>query len=165
MNSLTVYRRQLNLLAFAATVALLGLAYYLQYLQGMDPCPLCMLQRLALAAVGIVFLLAAMHNPAGWGARVYGVGVLVTAASGSAIAGRHLWLQSLPPEQVPACGPGLAYMMDVFPPMEVLQRVLAGSGECAEVETVLGVTIPAWTLAAFLGFALVGLLANWRRRA
>jgi len=80
---------------------------------------------------------------------------------GAALAGRQLWLQSLPADQVPACGPGLSYMADVMPLTELLTTVLQGSGSCAEVNPVLGLPIPVWTLAAFLLFAIHGAVVNW----
>ncbi len=156
-------RRTLNGLGFLACAALLGFGYYLQYVQGLEPCPLCMFQRVAFMGLALVFLLAAMHHPAGtWGRRSYGILLGLVAAAGGALAGRQLWLQSLPPDQVPACGPDLDYMLEAFPLMETILTVLQGSGECAEVSwTFLGLSIPGWTLLAFLGLGLVGLVRNW----
>jgi disulfide bond formation protein DsbB len=105
-----------------------------------------------------VLLVATLHNPVGWGIRVYGALVTLLAGAGAAIAGRHVWLQSLPPDQVPECGPGLDYILEVFPLSEAVQMVLRGSGECAEVLwRFLGLSIPGWTLVAFSGFILYGL--------
>lgn len=163
----STHRRQLNLAGFAICALLIAAAYYLQYVEGMEPCPLCILQRVVLAALGVVFLLAGLQNSAGFGRYVYGLLVLLAAATGVALAGRHVWLQSLPPDQVPACGPGLGYLLDTFPLLDALALVLRGSGECAEVHTLLGLSIPTWTLLAFVGLGGAGAfinLAGSRRR-
>ncbi len=153
-----------NTLGFLACALLIAVAYYLELVLGMEPCPLCIIQRIAMAALGVVFLLAVLHGPRGAGRFVYAFLALLTAAGGGAVAVRHLWLQSLPPERVPACGPGLDFMMDAFPLQEVLVMVLQGSGDCAEVETLFGVTLPAWTLAAFVLIGLYGFWVNIKPR-
>lgn len=134
-----------------------ALAYFQYYLQ-LEPCPMCIMQRVAVMSIAAVLLVATLHNPVGWGIRVYGALVTLLAGAGAAIAGRHVWLQSLPPDQVPECGPGLDYILEVFPLSEAVQMVLRGSGECAEVLwRFLGLSIPGWTLVAFSGFILYGL--------
>jgi disulfide bond formation protein DsbB len=134
-----------------------ALAYFQYYLQ-LQPCPLCIMQRVVVMCIAAVLLVAAIHNPVGWGIRVYAVLVTLVAAIGAAIAGRHVWLQNLPLDQVPECGPGLDYILEVFPLNEALRLVLHGSGECAEVLwRFLGLSIPGWTLVAFSGFILYGL--------
>ncbi|WP_440995998.1 disulfide bond formation protein B [Arhodomonas sp. SL1] len=163
-NALIDYRRSLNLLGFALCAALLGAAAYLEHIQGMEPCPLCILQRVAFAGLGVVLLIAGLHAPRSAAARVYAVLAVAVSAIGVGLSWRHLWLQSLPPDQVPACGPGLGYMMDTLPLMDVLGRVLSGSGECAEVDRVLGVSIPAWTLLAFVVAAVAAVAVNWPAR-
>ena len=157
-------RRLANGLGFLACTSLLGFAYFLQFYQDLEPCPLCIFQRLAIFGLGIVFALAAVHNPKAWGARVYGLLLLLIAGIGASIAARHVWLQHLPPEQVPECGPGLEYMLETFPLAETISTVLRGSGECGEVVwTFLGLSIPSWTLLVFIGLGLLGLLRNWMR--
>ncbi len=152
--------RQTNLALFALSVVAMLFALYLQHYQGLDPCPLCIFQRVAVMAVGGVALLAALHNPSAWGRRVYALLTLLAAGVGAAIAGRHVWLQHLPPEDVPACGPGLAYWLDTFPLQEVVQKVLHGSGECAVIDwTLFGISLPALTLLMFLGLLA---LAVWQ---
>lgn len=161
------WRRPINFGLFVVCALLLAWAYYLQYVVGLEPCPLCIFQRMAFLAMAVVLLIAAAHHPRGWGAKVYGVLLLVAAGTGVALAVRHLYLQSLPPDQVPACGPGLDYMLDSFPLLEVIRTVLSGSGECAEVQKVWGLTIPAWTLMGYLGIGGLGVLSNFagdRRR-
>lgn len=145
------------LLGFLACTALLGYAFYAQLHDRLEPCPLCIFQRLAFAALGLVFLLGALHSPAGaTGRRVYGVLGLVASAVGIAVAGNHVRLQHLPPDQVPMCGPGLDYMLESMPITGVVRKVMTGSGECANVDwTFLGLSMPAWSLIWFV------LLAGW----
>ncbi|HEX3139379.1 MAG TPA: disulfide bond formation protein B, partial [Rhizobacter sp.] len=118
------------LFGFAVCAALLSYAVFAQYGQFYEPCPLCIFQRIAMAAVGVLGLAAALHNPRGRGGRMaWGLLVFLAAGTGAAIAARHVWLQHLPPEQVPACGPTLAYMVESMPSwLAVVKKVLAGSG-------------------------------------
>lgn len=154
-------------LGFLACAALLAFAYYLQYYEGQDPCPLCILQRVAFLALAVTFLVAAVHGPGRIGALVYS-GLLITAAStGTALAARHVWLQNLPRSQVPECGPGLEYLVKRLPLTEALEKIFTGSGECAEVGwTFLGLSIAGWSLLWFLlfgAFAMYLALAAMRR--
>ncbi len=132
--------------------ALIAYAMHAQLNLGLEPCPLCIFQRVAFAALGIVFAIAAVHAPRGpGGRRVYGVLGLLAGAAGIAIAGNHVRLQHLPPDQVPACGPGLDYMLESMPISGVVRRVMTGSGECATVDwTFLGLSMPAWSLVWFV---------------
>ncbi|HEX7030059.1 MAG TPA: disulfide bond formation protein B [Gammaproteobacteria bacterium] len=156
--------RILNLAGFLACAALLAYAYFTQFVQGLQPCPLCIFQRVGMIAVGAVFLLAAIQGPAATGRRVYGALLVLTALAGAAVSARHVWLQNLPPDQVPACGPGLGYMLDVFSFSETLQMVFTGSGECANVDwSLLGLSMPAWVLIWFVLLAAFGAWNNWRR--
>lgn len=158
-------RRMLNGLGFLICAAGLGFAYYVQHFQGFEPCPLCIFQRLALLLVGLIFLVAAVHAPRGWGAKGYGIMIGLAAGVGTAIAARHVWLQHLPPDQVPLCGPSLEYMLQAFPLNETLREVLTGSGECARVDwTMLGFSMPEWTLSLFIVLGVAGVIGNWRLR-
>lgn len=132
--------------------ALIAYAMHAQFNLGLEPCPLCIFQRIAFAALGVVFAIAAVHAPRGAGGRrVYGVLGLIAGAIGIAVAGNHVRLQHLPPDQVPACGPGLDYMLDSMPISGVVRRVMTGSGECALVDwTFLGLSMPAWSLVWFV---------------
>jgi disulfide bond formation protein DsbB len=128
----------------------LATALYMEYGMGLAPCPMCMMQRVAMIAAGAVALVAAIHGPGASGNRTYAALTAAIGVTGAGVAGRQVWLQSLPADQVPACGASLDYMLDVFPLLEVLQKVLAGDGTCAEVVwTFLGLSIPAWTFIAF----------------
>ena len=151
-------QRMLLASSFALCVLLMATALWLQHVEGLEPCPLCVLQRGAVIALGVLMLAGAIHDPATVGRRVYGVMIGIAAIAGAAVAGRHVWLQSLPPGQAPECGPGLEYMLGAFPLTEVIELVLRGSGECAEVHwTFLSLSIPEWTLLMFIAFAIFGL--------
>ena len=144
-------------LGFLACGGLLAFAYYLEYVEHQEPCPLCMLQRIAFIDMMVVFAVAAIHGPQRRGAIAYSALLFVMAAMGAAIAARHVWLQHLPPDKVPACGPGLEYMLERFPLSEALQKIFAGSGECAEATwRLLGLSIAEWSL---LWLVLLGALA------
>jgi len=151
-------RRIGNLIGFLACAGMLAFGYYLQFVVGIEPCPLCIIQRLLLFAVGIAFLAATLHHPAGRaGAGLYAGAIALFAVLGVAVAGRHVWLQYLPPERRPACGPALDHLLSTFGPIEGLSRVLRGSGECGAVDwTLFSFSIPEWTLAAFVVFAALG---------
>ena len=139
--------------------ALVGFALYNQHVNYLDPCPLCIIQRVAFIAIGVIALLAAIHNPKRIGRYFYAWLLVAGAAFGTFIAGRHVWLQNLPPEDVPECGPGLNYMLENFPITEVLSTVLKGDGNCAEVLwTFMGMSMPMWTFAWYVG---LGLLTLW----
>lgn len=157
-------RRICYALAFLVCAGLLGYAYYLQFALDEEPCPLCIFQRIAVFGVGVVSLVAAVHNPRGFGNAVYALLCLAISLIGAGIAARHVWLQHLPPDQVPACGPGLGYMLESFPFAKTLRMVLQGSGECAKVGwTFAGMSIPEWTLLFFIGLTL-GAAAQFRNR-
>jgi disulfide bond formation protein DsbB len=147
------------LLGFLGCMTLLAMGAYFQFVQGLDPCPLCISQRIAILATGMVFLIAALHNPKQKGITGYAVLGAVTALSGAAISTRHVWLQHLPPEKVPECGPGLDYVLQNFPLSETVKLMLSGTGDCAKIDwTLLGFSMPAWTLLAFLMLATLSLL-------
>ena len=154
------------LTGFFACIAVLAYALYSQYYGGLIPCPLCSFQRGAFVLLAMVFLLGGLHAPRGRGGRgTYGVLALFAAVLGISIAGRHVWLQHLPADQVPACGPDLSFMMEAFPLADVLRKVFTGSGECARVDwTFLGLAMPAWSLICFVVLALWALHAGFRNR-
>ena len=124
--------------------------YYLDGVLGLEPCPLCMTQRVFVLGCGLFTLRAAIHNPGPTGLRIYAAVAGLFAVGGGAVAARHVWLQHLPPDQVPACGPSLEYMLDVLPFSQTLELVLMGDGNCAEVVwTFLGLSIPEQSLLVF----------------
>jgi disulfide bond formation protein DsbB len=144
-------RRTAYFLGFLVCAALMAWALWLQYGEGLEPCPLCMFQRVCVSAVGIVFLIAAIQNPGRRSAAFYALLTLIIAGAGAAFAARQIWLQALPKDQVPACGMGLSYMMDTLPFADVVRKVLEGSGECAEKGWVfLGLSIAGWTFVFFV---------------
>lgn len=121
---------------------------------------MCVFQRIAMISLGMVWLTACVHNPANAVMRgFYAAAGALAAAVGAAIAGRHVWLQGLPEDQVPACGPSLDYLLDIAPWQEVVATVLRGDGNCAIIEaSFLGLSIPAWTLITFLGLTILSLV-------
>jgi disulfide bond formation protein DsbB len=141
---------------FLGCTFLMSVALYMEHAMALEPCPLCILQRVMVIATAVVALLAAIHNPGINGIRAYGALAGLTALGGAGLSMRQLWLQSLPADQVPACGPGLDYLLDVFPLTEVLTMILSGDGTCAEVVwEFLGLSIPGWTLIGFIGLIAI----------
>jgi disulfide bond formation protein DsbB len=143
--------RKSMLLGALGCAGLMGYALYAQHVLGLDPCPLCVFQRVAVIACGVVFLLGALHNPGRIGAAIYSIVIVLFAGAGAVVAARHVWLQSLPPDQVPACGPGLTYMIETLPFADMLATVFRGSGECAKIDwSFLSLSMPGWTLVCFV---------------
>jgi protein dithiol:quinone oxidoreductase len=156
--------RPINFAGFLICAGLIAYALYSQFELGLDPCPLCIFQRIGIAALGVVFLVAALHNPRRSGARVYAVLIAIAALATVAVAARQLYIQHLPPGSIPSCGAPLSMMLKFMPLTAVIRKVLSGSGECGIVNwTFLGLAMPAWVLiwAAILGAA--GAVANFRR--
>lgn len=151
--------RQGFLLIAAACAGAMGFALFAQYQLGLEPCPLCIFQRIGVIATGVVALLAALVNPGRCGVRAWGSLTILAALGGLSVSLRQLWLQHLPADQVPACGPGLEFLMESSPLMEVISKVLKGSGECAAVDwTFLGMAMPFWVAVFFVG--VIG-FAGW----
>lgn len=158
-------QRTVLLLGFLVSVALIATALYFQYGMGLEPCPLCIMQRVAVISAGLVLLVATIHNPAAVGRRVYGALVVVAGAFGFTMAARNVWLQHLPPDQVPSCGPGLNYMLETFPFHKALLMIFRGSGDCAVIHwTFLSFSIPEWMLLFFTGYIVAGLILLFTRR-
>ena len=155
--------RLLYFLTGIACASMIGVALYMEHQMHLEPCPLCIMQRVGVIAVGVVALIAAAHNPQATGLKVYGGLLIGCAAAGGGVSMRQLWLQSLPEDEVPACGASLDYMLDVFPLTEVLTMVLSGDGTCAEVVwTLFGISIPGWTLIGFIALIMIGLYQIFR---
>lgn len=142
---------------------LLAFALYLQYVEHQEPCPLCILQRVAFIAMMAVFVVAALHGPGRRGAIAYSTIIVIIAGLGGAVAARQVWLQHLPANQIPACGPGLEYMLERFPLAEALRKIFAGSGECAEVGwRLLSLSIAEWSLVWLVLLAVFAVVVALR---
>lgn len=165
MLNLLANRRLVNLLGFVACVLMLAFALFVEKVMHIEPCPLCMFQRVGVAALGLVFLVAAIHHPARLSdARIYSALIFLVALFPGYVSARHVYIQSLPPGSVPSCGATLDFMLEVFPLMEVVRKVLTGGGECAKIDwQFLGLSMPVWVLIAVIGLATVGIYANARR--
>lgn len=150
----------------AVCVALIGFAIYSQTQWDLQPCPLCIFQRIAFGALGLLLLVAGLHAPRGVaGKRMYGVLALIPVLVGIGVATRHVWLTHLPADQVPSCGPPLSFLMETSPLADVVRLVLTGSGECAKVDWhFLGLSMPAWSLLWFVLLGLLVLAIAFRRR-
>jgi len=149
-----------------ACVLLLAYAIYEQKVMGLEPCPLCIFQRIGFIAVAVIMALGSLHNPGALGRKCYGLLAALAALAGGAVAARHVWLRHLPPDQVPDCGPGLAYMLDAFPLGKTITSVFTGSGECAAADgwMFLHLDMPSWTLIWFAGLLLVAVYGGFRAR-
>lgn len=153
--------RLLSFLGFLGCVGGLAFALYLQHFKGFEPCPMCIFQRVAMAVAGLFFLLGALHGPKGGGRWVYSGLAGLGAIGGALIAARHVWLQNLPADQVPACGPTLDYLLQEMglPVLEVVQMILKGDGNCAKIDAQwLGLSLPTWTMIAFIGLLVWAVL-------
>lgn len=156
--------RSLAGLGLLAAVAALGLAYGLQYGAGLEPCPLCIFQRIAVAAFGLICFIGFVHGPGSLAARAYAGLAALAAIIGAAIALRHVWILHLPPDQVPACGPGLNALIHMMPLRDVVATVLRGDASCADIKASLfGLSLPAWSAIYFIGLGIGSLSAAMRR--
>ncbi len=149
---------------FVVCASLLGFGLYLEHVVGLEPCPLCVFQRIAYIVVALFALIAAIHNPQKLFARIYAGLIIFASLCGAGIAGRQVWLQHLPEDMIPECGPGLEYMLDVFPLADALKMILSGSGECAEVQwTFLSFSIAEWSILCFVGLTVASLIMFFRQ--
>jgi disulfide bond formation protein DsbB len=143
---------------------MLAYALYAQYQLGLEPCPLCIFQRVAIISLGVVFLAAALQHPRGGGRHVYAALIGVAALATAALATRHLYIQSQPPGSIASCGAPLAVMLKFSPLTEVVRKVLTGGGECSQVNwSFAGLAMPAWVLLAALALGIAGVVANSRQ--
>ena len=158
--------RLVNLTGFLACAGLMAYALYAQYALGLEPCPLCIFQRIGVILMGATFLAATLHHPRGAGLYVYGGLLALFATLTVAVAARQLYIQSLPPGTLPSCGAPLAMMLRFMPVAEVVRRVLSGSGECGEVNwRLLGLAMPGWVLICAVLLGGAGALVNFRSGA
>ena len=157
--------RKFFITVFAICIGLLIFGLYLEHVQGLEACPLCIFQRIAYTAIIFIALIGAIHNPRNLLQNIYKLLMVISSITGAAIAGRQIWLQHLPPELVPECGPGLDYMFNVFPFGEALKMIFTGSGECAEVKwRFIGLSIAEWSLIMFIGIFIATILSIYTSR-
>jgi len=160
-----VSNQHLFLMVFLSCASLLGTAYYFEYALYLDPCPLCIMQRIAVLMVGLVGLSGFVFASTSIKQKVHGVLMGLSAVFGLMVAGRHVWIQSLPADQIPTCGPSLEYMVDTLPWAEVLSVMLRGNGNCADAQwSLLGLSMPMWVLLWFAGFLLLAAYTFWQAR-
>lgn len=158
--------RTISLFGLIASIGMIAFAisYFQLYLE-LEPCPLCILQRIGMFSVATVFLVATLHNPKRVGTVIYSLIGFLVAAAGGGVSVRHLWLQNLPKEAIPECSPGYDYIVDNFPLMDAIPLLLNGSGECSEtLWSLLGISIPGWTLVGFIFLGLLSLSQLWNKR-
>lgn len=149
--------RAINLVIFIGCVFAILAAAYMEHVMKLYPCPLCITQRAFIVLIGLLAFIAFIHNPGVTGRKSYALAGVAAAIGGAYFAYHQLWLQSLPADQVPACGPGLAYMFELFPFVEAFKMLLQGDGTCAKIHLILGFSIPTWTLIAFIALAIINL--------
>ena len=161
-----VTKRNLLLTGFLFSIFLIVYALYAQYVLGLEPCPLCILQRVAVIALGLSFLLLALRPPQRKQLKfMASLLLMMISSAGVGIAARHVWIQNLPPDKVPGCGPGLDFMMANFPLSEVLEMVFSGSGECAEISWSFAyLSMPAWALIWLIVLGSFGVWSIHQRR-
>ena len=157
--------RKFFIVIFTICIGLLIFGLYLEHVQGLEACPLCIFQRIAYTVIIFIALIGAIHNPRNLLQIIYKLLMVISAITGAAIAGRQIWLQHLPPELVPECGPGFDYMFNVFPFGEALKMIFTGSGECAEVKwRFIGLSIAEWSLIMFIGIFIATILSIYTSR-
>ena len=155
-------RQKINLACALVCAGMLGYAiFYAERVLGYQPCPLCMFQRVCIGVLGIVFLIAGLHRARYRGAIVYSVFIFAAAVAATWVAGRHVWIQHQPPGTVPACGAPLDNLLQMFPLLEVVRRVMTGGGECGVIDwTFLGLSMPQWVLLMAVVLGLAGIANN-----
>ena len=164
ISRLVANRRAWYLGGFGVAAALMAAALFFQYVQHLEPCPLCIVQRWFMIAVGLLLLAGGLRQPRGWGQHVYGLLTILLAGLGAAVAARHVWIQNLPAFQQPGCGADLDTMLGHFPLLKAAALVWAGTSDCAAVTwSFLGFSMPAWVLVCFVGFIVLGLALVFSR--
>jgi disulfide bond formation protein DsbB len=154
-----LYPRLIYLAIFLVCAGLIGFGLYLQHAQGLEPCPMCILQRYAFIATGVIALVAALHDPQVIGRRVYSVLIVLFAGLGGGVATRHVWLEHNPPKLFD-CGADFGYMLESFPLAEALPMIFRGTGDCTKVLwRFLGLSIAEWALIWFAIFIAAGIAA------
>jgi len=151
--------RSIHLGMFLVCAGLIAFALYLQHSLGLEPCPMCILQRYAFIVVGVIALVAALHGPALIGQRVYSGLILLFAATGAGVAIRHVYLEHNPPK-IFDCGADVGFMLESFPLTEALPMIFRGTGDCTKVLwRFLGLSIAEWSLICFVLLIVAALVA------
>jgi len=154
------------LLGFIACFGLVAFALYIQTKHNLEPCPLCISQRIAFMGLGVLFLIAVIHHPGQTGRRIYGLLHFLGAATGAGIAARHMWIQANPDKVMAECGAGFDYIFDTFPLKKALDLVFKGTGECTAIDwTLFGLTIPQLSLICFVALAAYALFLATLKKA
>ena len=165
LNPLTWPFRAQCLAGSIACVVLLAYAYYVQFALGIEPCPMCIFQRIAFIVLALFFLAGAFHNPRATGRRVYALLLLLAACIGVGIAARHIWIQHQPPDPLAGCAPGWNYMVNNFPISKALKMAFTGEADCAQITwTFLGLSMPGWTMICYVALGAGALLAGFKQR-
>ena len=163
LNYLTYRALNLSGALGCAGALIIAVVYFQQHL-GLEPCYLCITQRVFVAMVGVIFLMAALHNPLGRGRKIYSGLAIAASIGGAFFSIKQLWLQSLPEDSIPACGPPVDYLMDVFPASEVITMLIRGDGNCAKVQWELfSMSMPGWVLVVFVILSGIGLIQLFRK--
>ncbi len=159
-------RRLANVAGFLGCAAMMAYALYAQHVLHLTPCNMCMLERIGVSALGLAFLVAALHDPRRPGAYVYAALIALTALIAGATAARHVWMQLQPLGSLPSCGADFWSMMDMMPFTEVVGRIVNGGGDCQAITwTFVGLSMPAWVLILVAAAGTAGVAANvWLRR-
>jgi protein dithiol:quinone oxidoreductase len=154
-------RRLANLVGFLACAVMMGFALYAEYGLGLKPCNMCILQRVCVVALGVVFLIAALHDPGTVGARIYAFAIAIVSLAGVGVSGRHVWVQMQPAGSLPSCGADIPTMLSMMPVWEVVARILKGGGECQTILwKLLGISMPTWVLIGVAVLGVAGVAAN-----
>ena len=157
--------RTVNLVAFLLTCSMIVMAAYLQFSKGLEPCPLCIVQRFIAVLLCVVFLVGVLHRSTTWWVRFHGFLITVIAGSGVAAAGRQVYLQTLPPNQLPPCAPNLSYILERLSWSDSIKFLVRGSADCAQIKwTLFNLSIPEWTIGLFALFTLVGLWEMFKKK-
>ncbi len=154
-------RRQINILGALACATMMGVALFAQFGLHLQPCNMCILQRICVVSLGLVFLAAALHDPATPGARLYSVFIAAAALAGVAVSGRHIWMSMQPLGSLPSCGADFYTMVQMIPITDVVAKIWNGGGECQMVPwRLLGLSMQTWVLIGAAGLGSIGVAAN-----
>ena len=164
LNPFAWTNRSAFFVAFLVCAGLLGYALYAQFVLHYEPCMLCMVQRYLLGALGLSALVAAIHAPKSSGWKVYGALCALWSALGVYIAGRHVYLQSLPPEELDGCGTSFQYALENYDSLKFLKTIFIRDQDCGTIDwTFLGLSMPNWVLFFFVGFFIASIYYGFRR--